>query len=114
MLGGNGLLDLLTADQGSHDGGTNDEGQHETVHAVPVRSTASGSSTGIVVVQEGESEELADQSVLDGEQQSRPGHSGGDDTGGVAAVTELAAVSSPLKTPVDGTEERKDLTINGD
>lgn len=114
MLGGKGLLDLLTADQGSHDGGTDDEGQHETVHAVPVRSTASGGSTGIVVVQEGESEELADQSVLDGEQQSRPGHSGGDHTGSVTAVTELAAVSSPLKTPVDGTEERKDLTINGD
>jgi hypothetical protein len=32
-----------------------------------VRSAASGSSTGIVVVQEGESEELADQSVLDGD-----------------------------------------------
>lgn len=114
VLRGNGLLDLLTADQGSHDGGTDDEGQHETVHAVPVRSAASGSSTGIVVVQEGESEELADQGVLDGEHQSRPGHSGCDHTGGVAAVTELAAVASPLKTPVDGTEERKDLTVNGD
>lgn len=112
VLRGNGLLDLLTANQGSHDGGTDNEGQDETVHAVPVGSTAGGGSAGIVVVQEGESEELTDQSVLDGEEKSRPGDSGGDHTSGVAAVTDFAAVASPLKTPVDGTEEREDLDRN--
>lgn len=109
VLGGDGLLDLLPADQGGDDGGTDNEGQDEAVHAVPVGGTASGGSAGVVVVQEGEGKELGDQGVLSGEQQSRPGHGRGDHTGGVAAVAELAAVASPLKTPVDGTEEGEDL-----
>lgn len=113
VLRGNGLLDLLTADQGSNDGGTDNEGQHEAVHAVPVRGTTNGSGASVVVVQVGEGEELGDQSVLDGEQQSGPGHSGGDHAGGITAVAELAAVASPLKTPVDSTEEREDLTKIG-
>lgn len=113
VLRDQGLLDLLTADQGGNNAGTDNEGQDEAVHAVPVGSTAGSGGTGVVVVQEGEGEELADQSVLNGEQQSRPGHSGGDDTGSVAAVAELAAVASPLETPVDGTEEGEDLTVTG-
>lgn len=109
MLRGDGLLDLLAADQGGDNASTDDEGKHEAVHAVPVRSTAGGGGTGIGVVQEGEGEELADQRVLDGEEQSRPGHGGGNHTGDVATIAELAAVASPLKAPVDGTEEGEDL-----
>lgn len=104
-----GLLNLLTADQGGHDGGTDHEGQDEAVHAVPVGSTAGGGGAGVVVVQESEGKELGDQSVLGGEQQSRPGHGRGNDTGSVTAVAELAAVARPLKTPVDSTEEGEDL-----
>lgn len=74
-------------------------------------STADGSSAGVVVVQEGESQELADQGVLDGEQQSRPGNGGGNDTGSVAAVAELTTVASPLETPVDSTKEGEDLDV---
>jgi hypothetical protein len=74
-----------------------------------VGGTTSSGSASIVVVKEGEGQELADQSVLHGEQQGGPGDGGGNDTGSVAAVTELAAVASPLKTPVDGTEEGEDL-----
>lgn len=109
VLRADGLLDLLAANQGGDDAGTDHKGQHEAVHAVPVRSTASGGSAGVIVVQEGEGEELADQSVLRGQEQSRPGHGGSNDTGDVAAVAELAAVAGPLKTPVDGTEEGEDL-----
>lgn len=109
VLGDNALLDLLTANQGGDDAGTDDEGQHEAVHAVPVRSTAGSGSASIVVVQEGEGQELADQGVLHGEQQSGPGNGRGNDTGGVTAVAELTTVASPLKTPVDGTEEGEDL-----
>ena len=72
-------------------------------------STADSGGAGVVVVQEGEGEELADQSVLNGEQQSRPGDGGGNDTGGVTLVAELASVAGPLETPVDGTEEGEDL-----
>lgn len=105
VLRADGLLDLLAANQSGDDAGTDHEGEHEAVHAVPVRSTAGGGGAGVIVVQEGEGEELADQCVLRGEEQSRPGHRGGNDTGDVAAVAELAAVASPLKTPVDSTEE---------
>ena len=101
--------DLLTADQAGDNAGTDNEGQDEAVHAVPGRSTAGSSSTSIIVVQESESKELADQGILDGEQQSGPGDSGGNDTGSVALVAELSTISGPLKTPVDGTEEGKDL-----
>jgi len=109
VLSNNGLLDLLTADQGGNNGSTDNEGQDETVHAVPVGSTAGGSSTSVVVVKEGEGEELGDQSILSREKQSRPSHGRGDHTGSVTAVAELAAVASPLKTPVDSTEEGEDL-----
>jgi hypothetical protein len=74
-----------------------------------VGGTTSSGSASIVVVKEGEGQELADQSVLHGEQQSGPGDGRSNDTGSVAAVAELAAVTSPLKTPVDGTEEGEDL-----
>lgn len=113
VLRGNSLLDLLTADQGSNDGGADNEGQHEAVHAVPVRGPTNSGGASVVVVKVGEGEELGDQSILNGEQQSGPGHSGGDHTGGITAVAELAAVASPLKTPVDSTEEREDLTKLG-
>lgn len=103
------VLDLLAADQSGDDAGADNEGQHEAVHAVPVGSAASGSGAGIVVVEEGEGEELADQSILGGEEQSRPGHCWGNDTGDVAAPAELAAVTGPLKTPVNGTKEGEDL-----
>jgi hypothetical protein len=74
-----------------------------------VRSTAGGGSASIVVVQESEGQELADQGVLHGEQQGGPGNGRGNDTGGVTAVAELTTVTSPLETPVDGTEEGEDL-----
>jgi hypothetical protein len=50
--------------------------------------------------------------VLNGEQQSRPGHGGGNNTGSVASVASAAAVSSPLETPVDSSEEGEDLCRN--
>lgn len=111
VLRADGLLDLLAADQGRDNAGTDHKGQHEAVHAVPVRSTAGGGGTGVGVVQEGKGEELADQRVLDGKEQSRPGHGGGNHAGDVAAVAVLAAVGSPLEAPVDGTEEGEDLYV---
>ena len=111
VVRGEGVGNLLTADQGGHDTGTDDEGQDEAVHAVPVGSTAVGSGASVVVVQEGESEELADQSVLGGEEQSRPSNGRRDNTGRITLVAVLSAVSGPLKTPVDGTQEREDLSL---
>jgi hypothetical protein len=74
-----------------------------------VGSTAVGSSAGVIVVQEGEGEELADQGIFDGEQQGGPGNGGGNDTGSVAPVTVLATVSGPFKTPVNSSKEGEDL-----
>lgn len=67
VLRDDSLLDLLTADEGGDNAGTDNEGQDEAVHAIPVGSTADSGGTGVVVVQEGEGKELADQSVLNGE-----------------------------------------------
>lgn len=104
------VLDLLAANQSGDNAGSDNERQNESVHAVPVGSAPGGCGPGIVVVQEGEGKELADQRILGGEEQSRPSDSGGNNTGDVAAPAELAAVTGPLKTPVDGTEEGEDLT----
>lgn len=112
VLRGDGVGNLLTADQGGHDAGTDDEGQDKAVHAVPGGSAAEGSGASVVVVEEGESEELADQSILGGEEQSRPGNGRGDNTGRITLVAVFSAVSGPLKTPVDGTEEREDLLMH--
>lgn len=109
MLSADGVGDLLTADQAGHDAGSDNEGQDEAVHAVPVGGTAVGSSAGVIVVQEGEREELAYQGIFDGEQQGGPGNSGGDDTRSIALVTVLATVSGPFKTPVNSSKEGEDL-----
>lgn len=47
--------------------------------------------------------------MLNGEQQSRPGNGGGNDTSGIASVAGATTVASPLETPVDGSKEREDL-----
>lgn len=109
VLRADGVGDLLTADQAGDNAGAHHEGQDEPVHAVPVGSPAGRSGTRIIVVEEGEGKELADQGILDGEQQGRPGNGRGHHTSGVAAVAVLAAVSGPFKAPVDGSEEREDL-----
>lgn len=111
VLRGDGVDDLLAANQSGHNAGTDHKGQHEPVHAVPRGSVAARRSTGVAVVQEGKRKELADQCVLNGEQQSRPGHGRCHNTGRIALVTELAAVAGPLETPMDGSEERKDLIM---
>lgn len=112
MLRGDILRDAFAANQAGNNAGSDDEGQNEAVHAVPVRSPAAGSNAGVVVVHEGEGQELADQGVLDGEQKSGPGDSRSDDTDRVALVALLTAVAGPFKTPVDGTEEGQDLRHN--
>lgn len=67
VLRADGVGDLLTADQAGNNAGAHHEGQDEPVHAVPVGSPADGSGTRIVVVEEGEGAELADQGILDRE-----------------------------------------------
>ena len=100
---------LLPANQTSHNAGSHHKRQHKPVHAVPRRSVAAACGPRVVVVQECEGEELADQRVLNGEQQRRPGHGRCNNTSCVALVADLAAVAGPLETPVDGSEEGKDL-----
>lgn len=111
VLGGKALQDSLASDQTGDNACAHDEGQHEPVHAVPVRRQAATSRPGVVVVQEDERKELADERILHGEQQRGPGHRRSDAASRVSPEAVLAAVSSPLKTPVDGTEERENLSI---
>ena len=111
VLRGDSVDNLLTANQSGHNASTDHKGQHEAVHAVPRGSVATRRSTGVAIVQEGKRKELADQCVLNGEQQSRPGHGRCHNTGRIALVANLAAVAGPLETPVDGSEERKDLIM---
>lgn len=109
MLGADGVGDLLTTDQAGDNAGAHHEGQHKAVHSVPVGSPAGRSGARIVVVEEGEGKELADQGIFDWEQQGGPGDGRSDHTRGVAAVAELASISGPFKTPVDSSEEGEDL-----
>ena len=86
-----GLGNALAANEGGDDAGTDDKGQDEAVHAVPVRSKSSAGSTGVVVVQEGEGEELGDKSVLNGEpRQGRPSYSRGNAASGISAEAMVA------------------------
>lgn len=101
---------MLTTDQTGDNAGADNEGQDKAVHAVPVRSAASSGSTGISVVEEGERQELADQGVLDREQQGRPRNSRGHNTSSVASPGMLATITGPFEAPVNGTEERQNLT----
>lgn len=112
VLLGPALGNLLAANEGGDNAGTDNKGQDETVHAVPVRSKSFAGSAGIVVVQESESEELGDKGVLNGEQQGGPSDSRGNAASGISAEAVGATISSPLKTPVDGTEEGQDLLLD--
>lgn len=103
------LGNALAANEGGNNAGTDNERQDEAVHAVPVRSKSSAGSTGVIVVQESEGEELGDKGVLNGEQQGGPGDSRRDDASGISAEAVSTTISSPLKTPVNGTEEGQDL-----
>lgn len=51
---GDDTRDLLTANEGGNDASTDNKGQDEAVHAVPVRSKALDGSPGVVVVEESE------------------------------------------------------------
>lgn len=64
VLGGKALRDSLAADQTGDNAGAHDEGKHEPVHAVPVRCQAATRRLGVVVVQEDEGKELADERIL--------------------------------------------------
>jgi hypothetical protein len=50
--------------------------------------------------------------VLNGEQQGGPSYSRGNAASGISAEAMSATVSSPLETPVDGTEEGQDLLLD--
>lgn len=109
VLSSSALGDALATNESCDDAGADNEGQDESVHAVPVGSKSTASSTRIVVVEESEGKELSDQSVLDGEQQGGPGDSWSNASGGVSSETVLATISSPLQSPVDGSQEGQDL-----
>lgn len=101
---------VLTADQADNNTGTDDEGQDEAVHVVPWWRPALNRGAGVVIVQEGESTELRDQGVFNGHEEGRPGNSRCDDTNCVSSVANMSSVARPFQTPVDGTEEREDLS----
>ena len=109
VLLGVALGNALAANEGGDNTGTNNKGQDEAVHAVPVGGKSSAGCTGIVVVQEGKSEELGDKGMLNGEQQCGPSDSRSDDTGSITAEAVSATIASPLETPVNGAEERQNL-----
>ena len=101
--------ELLTASQSEDNAGADNEGQDEPVHVVPRWSPALDGGAGVVVVQEGEGRELRDQSIFSGHEKGGPRNGGSDDTGSIAPIANLASISGPFKTPMDGTEEREDL-----
>lgn len=103
---------LLAAHETQHDAGAHDEGQDEAVHGVPRRRPSLGSRPGIVIVQEGECQELADQGVLRCHEQCWPGDGGSNDASGIASVSDFSAVPGPFHAPVDGTQEGQDLSYS--
>lgn len=112
VLLGFALRNALATNEGGDNAGSDNKGEDEAVHAVPVRSKSAAGSTGIVVVQEGEGEELGDEGVLDGEQQGGPSDSRGDAASGISAEAMSTTIPSPLKTPVDGAKEGQDLLLD--
>lgn len=52
---------------------------------------------------------MGDEGVLDREEHGGPGEGGGNETGSVAWIALDAAILSPFKAPMDGTEEGDDL-----
>lgn len=105
----NAIRDLTTTDQGYHNGGADNEGENESVDTVPLWSPATLRCTGVGVVEEVEDQELRDESVLDWQENGRPGERSRDDTNGVSRVTLFTAVLGPFETPVNGSKEGDDL-----
>lgn len=105
----NAVCNLSTADQRSDNAGSDDEGKDEAVDGVPGWSPADLGGARVGVVEEVEDQELRDQSILDREQDGRPGEGSGDDTDRVSWVALLAAELGPFKAPMNSTEEGDDL-----
>ena len=100
---------LTTTNQGHNDGSADNEGENETVDAVPARCPTSLRGARVGVVEEVEDEELRDQSVLDGQEDGWPGERCRDDANGIARVALFTTVLGPFETPVDGAKEGDDL-----
>lgn len=106
--------DLTSSNKRDDNGRADNEGENESVDAVPRRGPATLACTAVGVVEEVEGQELRDQGVFDREEDCGPCNCWCDDTDCVAPVALGATVSSPLKTPMNGTKERDDLQPLGE
>lgn len=103
------VRDLSSAYERKDNGCSDNECEDETVHTVPGRSPATLGGTAIGIVEEVEGQELGDEGVFDGQENCRPCDSSCHNSNGISWVALGATETSPLKTPVDSTEEGNDL-----
>jgi hypothetical protein len=101
--------DLTTTNQRGNDGAADDEGEDETVHAVPGRGQTALGSPGVGVVHVVEDQELRDERSLN--RHENGGRCGGssEHTNVVTLVSNVTTVAGELKSPVDGTGEGNNL-----
>lgn len=102
---------MTSADQGCNDRYTDNEGEDESVDAVPSWGPARLCSLDVGVVEEGESEELGDETDFGAQEKGWPGDRGSYDTDGISRITLLTTEFGPFETPVNSTEERNDLSL---
>lgn len=103
------VCDLSTTNQRRDDTGSDDKGEHETVHRVPGWSPTALGGSAVGVVQEVERQKLRDESVLDWQEDCWPSDCRCHNTNSVTWVTLDATVLCELETPVNSTEEGDDL-----
>jgi hypothetical protein len=101
--------DLTTTNQRGNNGAADDEGEDETVNAVPGRSQTALGSPGVGVVHVVEDQELRDERSLNRHEDSGRCGGGSEHTDVVALVSDVTTKAGKLKSPVDGTGERDDL-----
>lgn len=101
--------DMSSAYERKDDGCSDNECEDKTVHTVPGRSPATLGGTAIGVVEEVEGQELGDEGVFNGQEDCWPCDSSCHNSNGISWVALGATETSPLKAPVDSTEEGNDL-----
>lgn len=99
------LDDSSSANQADHDGGADEECQHEAVYRVPRREPSSSCCTSICKVQEVKSEELCDKGIFHGHEHSWPCDSWRDNSIHVSTIAVVSPKTGIFHAPVDGTQE---------
>ena len=103
------LDDLASSNQADDNLGTDEKGEDETVHGVPLREPSANCGASVCEVEEVEVQELSDQGVFDRHENCWPCNCGSNDSVDIPTIAVISTITSIFEAPVDSSKERNNL-----